>query len=164
MPTLPAGSKTSAGSKTGASGSSGFTLIEVLVVLVILALTMAIVVPAISKGQGDSLDDVARDLLVTLRKARSDAVLGQRTSVVLVDVSGRRYWQERDGRDNPIPRNMTVTASVATSELNNGVAGIRFFPDGSSSGGFIQLSMAESASRVQIDWLSGRVSILQGGG
>lgn len=158
MPTL------SAGSKTGASGNSGFTLIEVLVVLVILALTMAIVVPAISKGQGGSLDDVARDMLVTLRKARSDAVLGQRTSVVLVDVNGRRYWQERDGRDSSIPKSMTVTASVATSELSNGVAGIRFFPDGSSSGGFIQLSMGESASKVQVDWLNGRVSILQGEG
>lgn len=154
MPTLSVGSKP----------ASGFTLIEVLVVLVILALTMAVVVPAISKGRGGSIDEVTRDLAVTLRKARSDAVLSQRSSVVLLDVQGRRYWQERAGREGSIPERMEVKTSVATSEVSDGVAGIRFFPDGSSTGGTISLSMGQSTSRVLVDWLSGRVSIQQDGG
>lgn len=158
MPTLVAGSK------RGAFGSPGFTLIEVLVVLVILALAMAIVVPAISKTQGESLDDVARELQIAFRQARSDAVLTQRTSAVLVDVANRRFRQERVRSDKAIPQKITVTASVATSELRNGTAGIRFFPDGSSTGGFISLSIGESSSRVEVDWLTGRISIAREGG
>src|SRR5690606_5054856 len=62
-PTAPMGSRavkakmpiSSVGSDHRAP-ESGFTLIEVLVVLVILALAMAVVVPAIGKGVGGSLD------------------------------------------------------------------------------------------------------------
>ncbi len=155
MQTLPAGNK------LHAVKIAGFTLIEVLVVLVILALTMAVVVPAISKTRGESITDVAREVQATLRKARSDAVLTQRTHAVLVDVKGKRFWQQAHRKDKRIPEKITVSVNVASSETRNGTAGIVFFPDGSSTGGFIRLSMGESSSKIAVDWLTGRISVTQ---
>lgn len=153
MPTSSAGSDTR---------QYGFTLIEVLVVLGIMALVMALVVPAISKTRGGSLDDVARDVQSELRKARSGSVLAQQSRAVFIDVNGRGFWLESPAQRKTIPDSLTVSASVADSERRNGLAGIRFFPDGSSTGGFVRLSVGDSALRVEVDWLTGRVSINEG--
>lgn len=142
---------------------TGFTLIEVLVVLVILALTMALVVPAIGKGRGANLEDVARDVQISLRKARAEAVLRQRSSAVLVDVRARTYRLEHEPDEMTIAQPIAVTASVASSELHGSMAGIRFFPDGSSTGGFVRLSIGGSSTKVEVDWLTGRVSVRREG-
>lgn len=138
---------------------SGFTLIEVLVVLVILALAMAVVVPAIGKGVGGSLDDAARDVQLALRKARSEAVMAQRSTAVLLDVEGKKFRLERSARQVSLPESIALNARVAESELKDGVAGIRFFPDGSSTGGAFSLARGDSHMSVNVDWLTGRVSI-----
>src|SRR5690554_4994532 len=73
--------KLAVGSKSVASElrvSAGFTLIEMLVVLTILALVMAVVVPAINRGMTVTANDIARDVQIGLRKARSDAVTQQK--------------------------------------------------------------------------------------
>lgn len=152
-------------SSVGSEGRSrGFTLIEVLVVLVILALSMAVVVPAVSKRLGGSLDETARDVQVALRQARSEAVLRQRSTALLLDVAGKRYRIERSRDSKALPDTFTLTASVADIETKNGLAGIRFFPDGSSTGGFIRLSVGNSQRQINVDWLTGRVSVVQGDG
>lgn len=138
---------------------SGFTLIEVLVVLVILALAMAVVVPAIGKGVGGSLDDAARDVQLALRKARSEAVMAQRSTAVLLDVEAKKFRLERSARQVSLPESIALNARVAESELKDGVAGIRFFPDGSSTGGAFSLARGDSHMSVNVDWLTGRVSI-----
>ena len=37
--------------------------------------------------------------------------------------------------------------------------GIRFFPDGSSTGGYIALADDKTEYRVKVDWLTGHISI-----
>lgn len=151
MPISSAGSSTSL---------RGFTLIEVLVVLVIMALVMVVVVPAISKTRGGSLSDVARDLQVELRRTRSAAVLQQQSRSLVLDVQGRSYWQDTAGDDKrSIGRDIAVRARVASTELHDGLAAIRFFPDGSSTGGHVRLAGAAGGLRIDVDWLSGKVSL-----
>lgn len=151
-------------SSVGSEGRiKGFTLIEVLVVLLILALSMAVVVPAVSKRLGGSLDETARDVQVALRQARSEAVLQQRSTALLFDVTAKRYRLERSRESQALPDTFRLTASVADIELKNGVAGIRFFPDGSSTGGFIRLAVGDSQRQINVDWLTGRVSVAQEG-
>ena len=60
----------------------------------------------------------------------------------------------------PIPVPLEVRATVAGQELQeNGVAAIRFLPDGGATGGSIDIMRPSGAgTRLRVDWLSGRVS------
>ena len=140
--------------------SGGFTLIEVLVVLIILALTMAVVVPAINRGLGMSLGDVARDVQIGLRKARSDAVTQQQSQVFSLDTQ-RREFQIPGRAATQLPEGIELTAKIAQSEAQNGKAAVRFYPDGSSTGGQIGVQQGDSQLVINIDWLTGRVSLVE---
>lgn len=140
---------------------SGFTLLEMLVVLTILGLAMAVVAPAINRGFGSSMDDVARDLQINLRKARGMAVTQQRSVALLVDVERKRYAVE-GGKAQTIPAGIAINTKVASSEVRGSRAGIRFFADGSSSGGTFRLSQGDALLAVEVDWLTGKVSLREG--
>ncbi|MET1079719.1 MAG: GspH/FimT family pseudopilin [Pseudomonas sp.] len=137
---------------------SGFTLLETLVVLTILGLAMAVVAPAINRGLKPSLDDVARDMQIDLRKARGQAVTRQQSTLLWVDVEGRVYGLER-GKPHSIPDGISIRTKVAATETRGPRAGVRFFADGSSSGGTLQLAQGDARVAVEIDWLTGRVSL-----
>ena len=140
--------------------SAGFTLIEVLVVLTILALTMAVVVPAINRGLSMSLGDVARDVQIGLRKARSDAVTQQKSQAFTLDTQ-RREFQIPGRATTQLPEGIELTASIAQSEARNGKAAVRFYPDGSSTGGRIGVQQGDTQLLINIDWLTGRVSLVE---
>ncbi|MES2817373.1 MAG: GspH/FimT family pseudopilin [Pseudomonadota bacterium] len=140
---------------------SGFTLVEMLVVLTILGLAMAVVAPAINRGLGGSLSEIARDLQVDLRKARSQAVTRQRSVVLWVDVERRVYTLER-GKPRSIPEGIVIKTKVASTETRGTQAGIRFFADGSSTGGTLQLVQEGAVMALEVDWLTGRVSLREG--
>lgn len=150
MPTLVAGNNLLVRSR-------GFTLLETLVVLVILALVAAVVVPAVSRGLGTSLNDMARDMHSGLRKVRSEAVNLQHSALFVLDLDGYTF-KASDARKRDIPRNFELHARTASREMRNNRAGIRFYPDGSSSGGRIGISEGDTYVWLEIDWLTGRVS------
>ncbi|WP_263143276.1 GspH/FimT family pseudopilin [Pseudomonas sp. RIT-PI-AD] len=141
---------------------TGFTLLEMLVVLVILGLSLAVVVPAINKGLGGSLDDASRDLQVGLRKARSEAVLNKRSVALWMDVNRKVYGLDSRRGERSLPKALLIKARVADSESRGPRVAVRFFPDGSSTGGHIRLSKDEGIAVVDVDWLTGRVSIRNG--
>lgn len=134
----------------------GFTLLETLVVLVILALMLAVVVPAVSRGLGTSLNDVARDMHTELRKARSQAVHLQRSRLFVLDLEDYSF-RGGDGRLRDIPQNFELHARTASREMHGERAGIRFYPDGSSSGGRVGISEGGAYVWLEVDWLTGRV-------
>ncbi|MGF1525321.1 MAG: GspH/FimT family pseudopilin [Candidatus Competibacterales bacterium] len=144
------------------SFSRGFTLLELLVVLVIMGLA-SLVVPPVLSGIGDTLalKGGARQLAAGLRRARSQAVTQQRPVRLMVDLE-RRQFQLDAGRwiDLPAPGVATVALHTAQSEvLDDQRAGIRFFPDGSATGGHVVLDNGRLAYRVNVDWLTGRVDL-----
>lgn len=151
MPTLVAGNNTLP------VHSRGFTLLETLVVLVILALALAVVVPAVSSGLGTSLNDVARDMHTGLRKTRSEAVNLQHSTLFVLDLDAHAF---RAGDDSvrDIPRAFELHARTASREMRDGMAGIRFYPDGSSSGGRVGISEEDAYVWLEVDWLTGRVT------
>ncbi|MCK9534913.1 MAG: GspH/FimT family pseudopilin [Pseudomonas sp.] len=151
--------KLAAGSKSFASrGIAGFTLIEMLVVLTIVALTLAIVVPAVSKSMVVSVHDVARDVQISLRQARAKAVNEQQSALFWVDIEQHQYLNHKS-KTKSFPEDINMRAKVASSEVQGQKAGIRFFPDGSSTGGRLTVTDAAVAVHVDIDWLTGRVSV-----
>lgn len=135
---------------------SGFTLVEMLVVLTILGLAMAVVAPAINRGLGGSLSEVARDLQIDLRKARGLAVTRQRSVLLWVDVERRTYGLE-GAKAQSIPAGLVIRTKAATSETRGARTGIRFFADGSSTGGTLQLVQGSAVIALEVDWLTGQV-------
>lgn len=144
------------------AGSGGFTLLEMMVVLAIVAMAMALVVPAITRGTVTSVDDVARDISVAMRKARTSALSAQRSAVLWVDLDKRTYAVGSD-KTKTIPGDISIRAQVALTETNARRAGFRFFPDGSATGGTLLLAQGGASTAVEVDWLSGRVSIREQG-
>ncbi len=73
-------------------GGRGFTLIEVMVVMALLALMLALVSPNFSTVvPGVSLKAAARTLAGSLRHARSRAIALNEEVALAIDVENRRY-------------------------------------------------------------------------
>ena len=139
----------------------GFTLIELLVVLAIIGLLLVLVPGFLWRPQpGLEVRVAARSLADGLRQTRSDALATNRERVFTVDVEERRF---RPGQDRPLePLNgaLELGLETARSELVDAGSGqIRFFPDGSSTGGRITVTMHEQRAAVVVDWLTGQVDI-----
>src|SRR2546430_17491814 len=76
----------------GRGQEAGFTLIEVIVVLAVLAFAMALIVgfkPPWSSGLG--LRGTAAELASGLRLARSEAILRNQSIAFELDLAGHRY-------------------------------------------------------------------------
>ena len=143
------------------SRSRGFTLLELIVVLAIVALVVALVPGLMLRSQpGLDVEVAARALADGLRQTRSQAMVSNREEVFSLDVEQRLF---RAGRSQPLKqldRTLELHLYTAQAELMDARSGrIRFFPDGSSTGGAIGLSLDEQQSRVSVDWLTGHVAI-----
>jgi len=144
-------------------GQHGFTLLELLVVLVIAVLLVAVVPPLISGMSGATeLRSAARQLAAGLRFARNEAVTRQREAVLTLDLSKHRFAVSGDPREIALPESLSLHLYTAQSELLDQATGnIRFFPDGSSTGGAVTVSGPKLAYRVNVDWLTGAIAIVE---
>ncbi len=139
------------------------TMIEILVVLAIMAIGAAFVVPMVS-GQGATtgeLKSAARQIAAGLRLARSEAVTSRRETALTLDLEARSFHVANDAREVALPRKVDLELFTAQSDLVSDKRGaIRFFPDGGSNGGRVTVSSGERRYEVDVDWLTGRVAIL----
>lgn len=138
----------------------GFTLLEVLIVLVIGGLLVGVV--ATSLSEGPVLRKAARDVAASLRHARATAVMHQQPLVWKLDTQAQTYWL--DGGKSPekrqLPKAVTAKLNTSASEIStNGQGGIRFYPDGSSTGGSVELAYNQQTFKINVEWVTGRVSI-----
>jgi len=145
------------------AGQHGFTLLEILIVLVIGVLLVALVPPLLSGMSGATeLRGAARQLAAGLRNARNEAVTRQQEAVLTLDLERRRFGVTGDPREIALPESVALKLYTAQSELlDSATGGIRFFPDGSSTGGAITVSGPKLAYRVNVDWLTGTVAIVE---
>jgi general secretion pathway protein H len=139
----------------------GFTLLELLVVLTIVAVILAFVPGFMLRGQpGLSVDVTARELADALRLARSHAMAQNRDQLFALDVEQHLF--RIGGQRAPVQMNkeIEVTFQSARSEaVSESIGQIRFFPDGSATGGRIGLSQDGQHAEVVVDWLTGLVSV-----
>jgi general secretion pathway protein H len=145
---------------SAARPSSGFTLVELLVVMVIAALVLGLVGTSISRNiSGAEMRSAAGKLTASLRYTRTRAILDKEETVFTVDTENRSYQAPK--RDEVIlPEGMKVALTTARSELTSeNVGGIRFYPDGGSTGGFVELDANGRIYRINVAWLTGEASI-----
>jgi len=140
--------------------SAGFTLVEIMVVMVIIALIMGLVGTSMSRSiSAAEARAASRDLVASLRYTRARAIIDKAEQVFLVDTENRSY--QAPGRDKvELPKGVDLTITTATSELvSDAVSGIRFFPDGGSTGGHIELTVNKREYRVNVAWLTGETQL-----
>lgn len=141
----------------------GFSLLELLVVLIIVALMATVVGVSISRSiSGAEVRSASRDLTAALRYTRGQAILTRSEKTLSVDVEKREY-QAPDKPVVTIPEDMTIRLLTAQTERTGESAGtIRFFPDGSSTGGKVTLAAGEREWVVNVGWLTGEISREEG--
>ena len=142
--------------------SAGFTLLELLVVLMLMVMVYALAVPMISAGMpGTELKGAARQLAAGLRQARSLAVTRKEESTLMLDVEQRNFKVSGDQRRYALPAKVDISLFTAQSELlPDKIGAIRFYPDGSSTGGRITVKSGVRKYDINVDWLTGQVTIL----
>lgn len=141
----------------------GFTLVEILAVVALIALAVTLVAVSVGDGlKGAKVRAASRDLVAALRYTRGQAIVKREQKTLSVDVEQRRYrapgrpWVE-------LPKDMDMKLFTARSELEEeGVGRIRFFPDGASTGGHIDLVRGEATWRVDVNWLTGEIRAIEG--
>ena len=160
-PALAVGSPT-APPRRGAVRPRGVTLLELLIVLSIMGIVAAMVVPMLGGGVSTTeLRSSARQMAAALRLARSEALSTRREHFVLLDLERRVFRVDTDTREIALPRDVELKLFTAQSDLVSEKAGaIRFYPDGGSNGGRVTIAAGERKYEVDVDWLTGRVAIL----
>lgn len=106
------------------------------------------------------LEAAVRELAAGLREARSEALVSNREQAFALDVESRRFRIAAGRPLRQLDPDLEVAFHAARSAvLAPSAATIRFYPDGSSTGGRIALSRGSLATAVIVDWLTGAVDV-----
>ncbi|MBA4371439.1 MAG: type II secretion system protein GspH [Thermodesulfovibrio sp.] len=140
--------------RTSTAGNDGFTLLELIVVLVIIGLSAAVVLFSIGRLHETTLfSQEARRVYQTLGRARTIALLEKKEVVVRVNEEGHSYGIEGD--NSPSARNPALRRGTELSGKD-----IVFYPKGHSSGGVITLRNAKGQGYViEVNQVLGKPSI-----
>lgn len=141
----------------------GFTLIEMIAVLMLVALVAGAVAFSLGSNlKGVKTKAAVRDLTAAMRFTRGLAIVQHQQRALEIDVDARTY--QAPGRPLvELPEGLDMKLLTAASEQTGDSKGlIRFFPDGSSSGGRVTLKRGDHEWRVEIAWLTGEVRMEEG--
>ncbi len=144
---------------------SGFSLLEMLLVLAIIAGASLLAMAAFGGGmRGMQLRAGAKDVAAQLRFARAVAISSGEPQDFIVDPQARR-WQGAKGRSGDLPAGGEIVFTGARASQfedapsANGKGTVRFFPDGAATGGRIRLLANGAGWDVDIGWLTGEVRV-----
>lgn len=147
--------------------SVGFTLLEMLVVLVIIAGASLLAMAAFGGGlRGMQLHASAKEIAAQLRFARAVAISTGEPQDVVIDPQGRS-WRGAKGRSGSLPGEGEVVFTGAGAaqfadaadgdDDSEGKGVVRFFPDGAATGGRVRLLANGAGWDVDVRWLTGEV-------
>ncbi len=141
-----------------------FTLIELLVVMALAALLLSAVPPLITAAlPGVELKGGARRMVSGLRLAREASIRNGSDVAFVIDVEGRVAQIDGNFPQISLPKKAIIKLVAAQSEMrDDGVGAIRFFPDGSSTGGRIFLGReGRGGYQIGVTWLTGRIQLVE---
>jgi len=88
------------------SASRGFTLIEIMVVLIVIGIIAALIIPRTSAMNTVQLKSAARNLAGTIHLVYSTAVIEKNYYRIVFDLESQTYWvEERSGQEFVKPTN-----------------------------------------------------------
>lgn len=145
----------------GRSSAHGFTLLELLIALAIAALVLSIALPNLSRRPGRlQIGAAAHEIAAALRLTRSRAISQNRPALFIADIDSGSYRPASVGASGQVPAGVRLSLYTTRDQSSSGpLASIRFYPDGSSSGGGVALADGGLRYEVLVNWLDGHVSI-----
>src|SRR4051812_33784757 len=140
--------------------SKGFTLIELMAVILLLAIALTAVTFSFSKSLRTArIQAASRDLVAALRYTRGQAIVKGKQEVLLLNLDSNSYTAPGKSAVK-LPENMHMQLTTAEQEVTGGNAGgIRFFADGSSTGGHISVLQDRREWRINVAWLTGDIAL-----
>jgi prepilin-type N-terminal cleavage/methylation domain-containing protein len=136
-----------------AKRTPGFTLIELMVVMLLISIVMAVIIPRFDGGPfQDPTKKLSRWMVNSIRHLRSTAIQKQKSQALVIDLNEQRMWMVSDGMSEEELSAATEKAfKIDTSmqivnvqfpdqePISTGSAEIRFFPAGYSDRALIHL-------------------------
>ena len=139
---------------------SGYTLVELLVVLAVIGLLIAAAPAIVSTARPGTLAKAATfDLANELRAARVSAILTRAEITVALDLTNKTYVTIPGGQTRKLPAGYVLSFRSPLGEAADARAELRFFSDGSSSGGTIEIAGGGRKHFIVSRALTGRVSV-----
>lgn len=141
--------------------SEGFTLFEMLLTLALAAALTMLVVPNFGPAIDSArLKSASRNIASALRQTRTLAIKQRRDVRLTLDIHQHVYRISGESRVFRLPEEVELKLFTADSEIiDQGRGSVRFFPDGSSTGGRVTLMAGERKRIVDVNWLTGHVTL-----
>ena len=140
---------------TAQEKQEGFTLVEMLVVLALIAFAMTISLPYATKtGDARQLEALSSTIIAELRMSRAKAIAQNRKVSLVVDL------KERTINSSPpitIPASININLLTVQGQTPFDRFGFNFYPDGAASGGKIVLTLEERKREIDVNWLTGAI-------
>jgi general secretion pathway protein H len=140
---------------------AGFTLLELMAVLGLMALLLGLVLPSLLHSWEREKNRASlRELTSTLRTARSEAVTTGHKVRLFLNLKTGHYRLEGSAREGALTGVSLDGASLVWQNPEKTQGYIAFFGDGSSSGG--KLALVEPTGRrslLQVEPITGKISL-----
>jgi general secretion pathway protein H len=141
----------------------GFSLIELVLVLLLIGVSLAIVLPNIEKGLTDREVRVsALGLAAVARDLRTRALFDGVPQELLLDLPQNSYLVAQS-REVHLPADVKFVSVNGGETMERDVKRFYFFPNGSTMGGAIVLAGEKSVSYlIRLEALTGKVEVSRG--
>ena len=141
----------------------GFTLLEVVLVLAIVALASLLAAAAIGGGaDGMRLRSAAKEIAAQLRFTRAQALATGEPQRFTIDPAAHAWTAPKDREGELSPQLSIVFTGAREVQPAEGTGAIVFFPDGASTGGRVRMAIGDAAWQVDVAWLTGEVRVARG--
>lgn len=139
----------------------GFTLLEMLVVILLIGIAAAAVSVSVTQGLASArINAASGEIAAALRATRAQAIVQGKEQHFDVDLRAGTY-SDAKRKDVRLPKGLKLSVTSALEDRPNQHTGrIRFFPDGSSTGGHITLKSGRRQWRINVSWLTGQVAVV----
>ncbi|TMA40348.1 MAG: prepilin-type N-terminal cleavage/methylation domain-containing protein [Deltaproteobacteria bacterium] len=128
-------------------GARGFTLLEMAMVLLIIAVGSALVVPMIEGGfDNREVRRAARQLAATMHYCRGEAVALGKPQELVIDAV-QNTVRTSGGRSGALSDRAVIERIQGGFEPEQGIAQILFYPNGSTTG--VDVLLASRRDRAQ---------------
>jgi general secretion pathway protein H len=141
--------------------NAGFTLLELLVVLCILALSYIFAAPMFKGATGNTaLLATAQKIANEMRVARASAIRDNVERTLTIDLASRRFWVDGVTGVSKIADGISVDfVTLQKEQLSAREGRIRFFVDGSATGGNVILRANQRTVTIALDWMTGHADL-----
>lgn len=137
----------------------GFTLLELMVVIVIVASISTLAGVNLVGRERSDIESVARTLMTDLRYVRSRAMVDNIDTEISFDLAANSYASRQANIERSLPKTLSLRLTIDQHEIGDSRGKIVFYPDGSSSGGEIRLLKSGRTLEVATSWLNGYVEL-----